>query len=113
MEIQRRALKAWSALIPVTLVALAACGGTEAPALPDPPEAITRKILLLDVKSERDQAIEALRSAAGLSAAEAAALLDSLPGVVATGLSHERADAMANKLRLAGMTTQIRREESE
>lgn len=90
--------------------AAAACSGGDVPIEPDAPDTITRKLTLVNAPLERSAAVEALIAAAGISKAEAEALLDELPGTIATGLSHDEADGIADKLRAAGMTTQIRRD---
>lgn len=77
---------------------------------PDAPESITRKVLVTNAGETLPEAIKALRSATGVGLAEAEALLQSTPSVIATGLSHADAEKIARILLEAGATTQIRRE---
>jgi len=87
---------------------LLGCGQAEV--TPDAPEAVSRKVMVTNAGENRVEAVKALRAATGLGLAEAEQLLDSIPSVVATGLSHDEADRISRALMAAGMTTQVSRD---
>ena len=91
-----------SAAAPVGVVAAA---GAAAPAAEEKTEF---DVVLTDAGASKLAVIKAVRSITGLGLAEAKAMVEEAPKAVKTGVSKEEADKVAEELKAAGATVEVK-----
>ncbi len=85
------------------------CGSEPPSAAPEPRADAGRvEVVVTDAGERPIEAIKAVRAVTGLGLADAKALVDATPSVVASDLAAEEAERVAAELRAAGMTVELR-----
>jgi len=97
------------AIFLLVLLPIIGCDGSKQTE-PAKSEALTQTIVLTEAGDQKILAIKAVREVTGLGLRDAKDIVDSAPSVIMSGLSVEKAEVIASKLREAGMTIEVRNE---
>ena len=99
---------ALSFLVAIDLV-LAGCE-QDGTAPPDAPTAESFRVVATDGGDRKIEAIKIVRQITGLGLQDAKDLVDNVPSVIRDGLSASESERLAQQLREAGMTVEVRPE---
>ena len=89
---------------PVAVAGVAAAGA----AAPAAEEKTEFDVVLTDAGASKLAVIKAVRSITGLGLAEAKAMVEEAPKAIKTGVSKEEADKVAEELKAAGATVEVK-----
>ncbi|MBQ8907310.1 MAG: 50S ribosomal protein L7/L12 [Clostridia bacterium] len=90
---------------PVAVAGAAAPGAAAAPAAEEKTEF---DVVLTDAGASKLAVIKAVRSITGLGLAEAKAMVEEAPKAIKSGVSKEEADKVAEELKAAGATVEVK-----
>ena len=93
----------------VTLLLIAGCGDATDPDRNRAPDA-DWQVVATSAGERKIAAIKAIREVTGLGLKDAKELADTVPSIIVSAVPEVEAQAVANRLRGAGMTVQIRPE---